>query len=72
MTNVISVNLEEIERQINAYLSIHNEYPYLIMSDKTNEAITAYANDNKRFGTLLNDCAILSNNDLAFGILEVR
>lgn len=71
MTNAISINISEIKRQIEAYKSIHNEYPYIIMSIRTYSAINDYLHDNKITSNINND-RILYDDKLPFGIFEVR
>ena len=71
MTNAISINISEIKRQIEAYKSIHNEYPYIIMSVRTYSAINDYLHDNKITSNINND-RILYDDKLPFGIFEVR
>lgn len=71
MTNAISININEIKRQIEAYKSIHNEYPYIIMSIRTYSAINDYLNENKITTNIDND-RILYDNKLPFGMFEVR
>ena len=71
MTNAISINISEIKRQIEAYKSIHNEYPYIIMSVRTYSAINDYLHDNKITSNINND-RILYDDKLPFGIFEVK
>ena len=71
MTNAISINISEIKRQIEAYKSIYNEYPYIIMSVRTYSAINDYLHDNKITSNINND-RILYDDKLPFGIFEVR
>ena len=72
MINIISVNLSELSRLILNYTLIHNTNPYVIMNHFTYDVIEKYYIINKINIQTVKDLNILFDDNLDFGIIDIK
>lgn len=82
--NILTVDLEQINKGIYEYIAINSKLPYLICSDNTSSIILAKCYEDNKFYFLdkyilkkdiikqYYGCTLLSNNSLRLGEIEIR
>lgn len=78
MINIIEVHLDFIDKEIDKYYNRFNYYPYIICSQNTFNVLSECCKIDYVFFTQQNvgqqykGCYILIDNNLQFGMIDIR